>query len=640
MTYDPSAVARLADEVVRHRRLYEAGRPEISDAKFDAMESALRQIAPDHPALNLVGTDKDSGGAKIAHAEPMLSLDKTYDRDELISWMGEEPLVGTLKVDGVSISLLYEKGRLKLAKTRGNGQVGEDVTAKVRWVADALPRLKDEIDVEIRGELYCTETRFLELSERFAALGLERPTSARNIIAGLLGRKTHVDLARSFNFFAFSVRGLSGFKRESEAVKWLGAQGFALPEPEILEGAEAVDAYLEKVRRLMDEGEVQLDGAVFTYDLIARQNALGNTSHHPRYKLSFKWQGETALSTIDRVAWATSRLGIVTPVAVIKPVFLSGAEITNVTLHNAAHVKAFSLKCGDVIEIVRSGEVIPKFLRVVTPASGEPVLPKSCDACGTSLVFDDVRLKCPNTEGCPAQQLGAILNWIRCAEIDDLSDKRLVPLMEAGLVKSIPDLYKLAEKDFYVIPQTKEKMAAKLFANVQKSRRLPLARFLNGLGLEGCGLTTWEKLLSEMHTLAALRTADEARIAAIEGFAERSAEQVVKGLAARSVLIDALLAAGVVPDDSAYAEGAAGAKDGPLAGKTIVITGALSRPRGEIEKAIKAAGGRTGSSVSKATHAVVTDDPTSSSSKMKKARELEIPVWSESELLRVLGVTD
>jgi DNA ligase (NAD+) len=488
--------------------------------------------------------------------------------------------------------------------------------------------------IEIRGELYCTESQFIRLSETMVALGFERPTSPRNIVAGLLGRKANFELMRYVSFFAFDVvdyEEVLGFKTEMDKFAWLKDAGFVLPHPELLVSHEDVDAYLEKTKRLIEEDEVGLDGAVFSYNDLGLHAELGNTSHHPRYKMSFKWQGQTAQSTIKSVTWATSRLGIVTPVAVIEPVFLSGAQITNITLHNAAHVRAYNLKAGDVIEIVRSGEVIPKFLQVIEAASGEYSWPKKCPACGTALVFDDVRLKCTNVTGCPAQQLGTILNWIRSAEIDDLSEKRLVHLMNAGLVKTMADLYKLKVEDFYEIPQTKEKMATKLFGNIQASRHLSLARFMNGLGIEGTGLTSWEKLIEEFPSLKALQNASAADIEAVEGFAEKSANQIVEGLELRRGLIQSLLDAGVKPTAPSAAAVEARAH-GALIGKTIVITGALSRPRDEVEAAIKAAGGKLAGSVSKNTFAVVTEDPTSDSSKMRKARELGVKTWSEQDL--------
>lgn len=634
--YDARRVATLADEILKHKDLYYKGKPEISDAAYDKLEDELLTLAPDHPVLSIVGTAVSSDMPKVKHKQPMLSLNKTYDPAELARWADGEITVGTVKVDGVSISLVYQDGKLALAKTRGNGVVGEDVTAKVRWISDAMPHVDAEGEVEIRGEIYCTESQFLKLGAHMEQLGLDRPTSPRNIVAGLLGRKTHVELARHFNLFAFNVVELDGelgFKTETEQMTWLAKQGFRLPYPKTLESEDEVLGYLDYVRELIENDEVLIDGAVFSYDVLARQRALGNTSHHPRYKMSFKWQGETAESVVQRVHWDTSRLGIVTPVAVIEPVFLSGAEITNVTLHNAAHVQAFNLKAGDRIEIVRSGEVIPKFLQVVKAAKGEFVWPTKCPVCKAKLEFDDVRLKCPNTLACPAQQSGAVLNWIRMAEIDELSDKRLAPLMDQGLVKTAADLYRLDVEDFFKIPQTKEKMASKLHQNIKASRTLPLARFLAGLGIEGAGLTTWEKLLEEFPTLKAIRGAAEADIVAVNGFAEKTAAQIVTGLAARADLIDDLLDAGVKPTPPE----AVANKDGPLSGKILVITGALSKPRAEVEKAIKAAGGKTGSSVSKTTFAVVTDDPDSGSSKMKKAKELGIKTWSEQDLWKALG---
>ncbi|MBM4251266.1 MAG: DNA ligase (NAD(+)) LigA [Deltaproteobacteria bacterium] len=635
--YAADRIAALAESIVHHKRAYYAGKPEIADAAYDRLEDELRTLAPNHPALSLVGGALTSDLPKVKHAQPMLSLQKTYDVAELLRWADADWVVGTLKIDGVSMSLIYEDGSLTQAKTRGNGLVGEDVTVKVRWVSDVVPQVPLKGTVEIRGELYCSETNFIRLAEEMTALGLDRPTSPRNIVAGLLGRKTHSELARHFNFFGFNLSGIEqdlGLKSEMEQLTWLGNNGFRLPLPERLQGEAAVSRYLEQVREAMNEGEVPADGAVFSYDNLAKQHALGNTAHHPRYKISFKWQGETAVSRISDVTWATSRLGIVTPVAVIEPVSLSGAMITNVTLHNAAHVNTFGIKAGDQIEIVRSGEVIPKFLQIIEAASGAPQLPTHCPSCGAGLLFDDVRLICPNTEGCPAQQLGSILNWIKVAEIDDLSEKRLSALMQADLVRSIPDLYRLQLEDFFKIPQTKDKMASKLHANIDRSRKLPLARFLSGLGIEGAGVTTWEKLIAEAPTLKNLRALTAEQIAAIEGFAAKSAVQLVDGLKAKAALIDELLAVGITVEEGATFSG-----DGPLSGKQLVITGALSRPRAEIEKAIKAAGGKVGSSVSSATHAVITEDTDSTSSKMVKAKKLGIPIWNEADLQKALAGT-
>jgi len=308
---------------------------------------------------------------------------------------------------------------------------------------------------------------------------------------------------------------------------------------------------------------------------------------------------------------------------------------TNITLHNAAHVKTYNIKPGDEIEIIRSGEVIPKFLRVVKAAPGRCQLPTECPECGTELLMQEVKLQCPNTEGCPAQKLRSILNWIKCAEIEDLSEKRLSALVDKGLVRSIPDLYRLTMDELMQIPNTREKMASKLLANINKSRSLPLAAFLNGLGIEGAGLTTWESIVAVAPTLRAVMSLGQSDVIKMDGFAEKSADQIVTGLKTRKALIEDLLNLGVEP--VAASTLSMPANSGALAGRVLVLTGALSKPRDEFEKLIKAAGASVSSSVSKNTWAVVTNEPTSLSSKMKKARELGIQVWTEDDLIRELG---
>jgi len=631
--YDTKLISHLADQVLHHKKIYYAGKPEVSDAEFDRIEDQLRKLSPNHPVLDFVGTEVSGASAKVAHKDPMLSLAKTYDLEELERWLKDYSVVGMQKIDGNSLSLVYEDGELVLAKTRGNGREGEDVTPKVRWVSDVIPKFAKNYNVEIRGELFCFESNFIKLVKEFTLLGLEKPTSPRNIVAGLLGRKSYFHLARYFNFYAFDVISENTdlqFEREIDKFKWLDSRGFQLPMPEILKDIDEVKNYLDQVKVVMSQNEIGLDGAVFSCDDLKLHKELGNTSHHPRFKMSFKWQGETAQSKVLEIIWATSRLGIVTPVAVIEPVSLSGATITHVTLHNAAHVRLYDLKKGDVIELVRSGEVIPKYLETVKHGKGSSEFPESCPECGEGLSFDDVRLRCLNTEGCPAQQSGAILNWIKCVGIDDLSEKRLGQMMDLGIVNAIPDLYRLTKDELLRLPQTKEKMADKLFKNIQASKKVDLAQFLNGLGIAGTGLTSWEKLVKEFKNLESLQSASAEDIASVDGFAEKSADQIITGLKRLTPMIKELFKVGMKPEAPQFSS-----DTGPLMDKHVAITGSLSEPRAVFEKMIRDAGGNPTSSVSKNTYAVVTSDPTSSSSKMKKARDLGVQIWGEDELREV-----
>jgi len=322
MGHETQRIHELAEQILMHKRAYYSGRPIISDAEFDRLEDRLRSMSPDHPALHLVGVNEGFVGGKVEHARPMLSLEKTYVLADLVKWCDGNSVVGTLKLDGASLSLIYRSGKLHVAKTRGNGRVGEDVSDKARWLSNLPLTIAEKGEIEIRGEICCSEENFIKLGNELVAAGEERPTSPRNIVAGTLGRKSMVENARYFSFLAFDIDALDGsfsFKRETEKTEWLKSHGFSLPVTRVVKTERDIESFLDEARQLMDDGEYGIDGAVFTYDDVALQNELGETSHHPRFKIAFKWAGETAESKISRIDWATSRLGIVTPVAVIEP---------------------------------------------------------------------------------------------------------------------------------------------------------------------------------------------------------------------------------------------------------------------------------------------------------------------------------
>ena len=627
-------VDQLVKQILYHKKAYYAGRPEISDPKYDSLEESLRALIPDHPVLSLVGDGSESQYRKAGHRVPMLSLAKTYAKSDVLEWAENQPVMATLKIDGNSLSLVYQDGELKLAKTRGNGREGEDVTDKIRWVSECIPKIQMSGEMEIRGELYCSDSSFIQLAEDMVSRGMERPSNPRNIVSGILGRKQHQDLARYFDFFAFDLidgSGFAPFDTEVQKFEKLESSGFKLPDHKLCNSPSEMEAYLDFAQKFMDEGDVQVDGVVFSFNSLEKHRELGSTSHHPRYKLSFKWAGETAVTKIKDILWATSRLGIVTPVAIIEPVYLSGANLTNVTLHNAAHVLSYNLKIGDQIEIIRSGEVIPKFLSVVSAAEGASKLPDMCTSCGGGLTFDGVRLLCIQKETCPAQRSGAILNWIKAVDIEDLSEKRLQQLMDGKLVESIPDLYRMKPEDLLKLPATKEKMAQKLFDNIQASKHPALTKFLRGLGIGGLGQASWVEICHHHGTLAEVRNLKSEDLLKLDGFADKTANAVVEGLKRMAPVIDELLKMGIVPIE------VKGKREiGPFSAMTFAITGTLSKPREEFERIIEDQGGKVVSSVSKKTSVLLTNESQSSSSKAKKAVDLGIEIWSEIEFLAKL----
>lgn len=636
-------VENLASEILRHKALYYEGFPEISDHEYDALEEKLRAFDPHHKVLNLIGFESKSGSKnKRKHKTPMLSLAKTYDAKELFSWQKEKEIVATHKIDGNSLSLIYKKGELVLAKTRGNGEEGEDVTGKILWVSECPKKLQgkslkdlselnftDDDEIEVRGELYCLEEEFPRLAEKMITLGLPEASSPRNIVAGILSRKNHIHLARYFNFFAFEVifRGSSPFfKTEMNKISWLKDAGFSYPPYKLLLKENDIQDYLSALKEEIDSHSYGIDGAVFNFNDLTCHETLGETAHHPRYKISFKWQGETGKTKIQKIIWSTSRFGTVTPVAQVEPTHLSDATITNVTLHNLAHVKLFKLKAHDEIEIVRSGEVIPKFLRVIKQHPGEPLIPQECPSCGFKLKEEDIRLLCENSV-CGARVVFKILNWIKQAQIDDLSEKRLMSLIEACKVSHIEDLYKLKKEDFLELPMTKEKLATKLIHNIEGSKKLPLVNFLCALGIEGAGKATWVHLTKVFPTLEDLLKATPEDLMSLDGFAEKTAEQITKGLKENKSLMEKLFALGVEVEKRELHHGQA-----PLEGFVFVLTGAFLRPREEVIEYLQTLGAKVSSSVTKKTTALVSDDFSKKSSKTTKAESLGVPMWSGDEL--------
>ena len=622
---------QLVAKLEKHRQAYARGEPLISDVEYDALEAQLQQQAPDHPLLQQPGV-KTSATTKATHAVPMLSLQKTYSVTELESWRGEQPVVGTLKIDGNSLSLVYRGGKLLLAKTRGDGQRGENVTAKMPYITAIPTTISSKAILEVRGELYCATTAFYTLATEMEQCGLPRPLSPRNVVAGLLGRKEQHQLLRHFNFMACNLLSDddSHFQQEIDKLTRLTTLGFTLPEPQLLTARPAIETYLEQVRRRLDEDELPLDGVVFSFNDLAYARELGSTTHHPRGRMAFKWQGETAVATITDIVWHTSRFGIVTPVAIIEPVFLNNASIRRVTLHNCACVKLYNLQRGTKIKIVRSGEVIPKFLAVVAEGSGKAKIPTTCPSCKQDLQDDGVRLLCGNDD-CPAQLLRTVLNWVKCADIKDLSEKRLAAMMALGLVKSIPDLYRLSKDDLLRVPLTGERMASKLHTAITASKRLAAEQLLSGLGIRGGGRATWRALLRVAPTIEALSQLSAEEISAIDGFAEKSAQQIQQGLQQRQTLLSELLACGIEIITPATPAG------GKQQGQKYVISGSLSQPRAFYQQLLEKNGATLASSVSAKTTAVVTADPASTSTKGASSTPTQHSAFERAGAARTLG---
>jgi len=622
-------IEELEKLIEHHKVLYYQGKAEIEDHEFDKLEEQLRSLKPDSSILQAIGSIVKNED-KVKHDHKMLSLSKTYKLDELISWMEERPVLSMYKIDGMSCSLIYENGNLILAKTRGDGTFGENITQKALWINSIPNKIESSNKIEIRGEIFCEEANFFHLSDEMISLGLDKPTSQRNIVAGLISRKDHLELTRNLTFKAFELITDENLETEEGKVKKLNSYGFKTLEYTIHKKKNTIEEVIEVAKEFMSEGDFLIDGIVFSYNDLKWHRELGETAHHPRYKMAFKFQGESKPTKIIEIIWGVSRNGILTPVANVEPVEISGATISRVTLHNYGLVRQYELKSGDTIEIIRSGEVIPKFLSVIAESENEFLVPKNCPSCDNKVEIEDIRLVCKNKK-CPAIVKEGILNFIQKIGIDDLSGKRLEELIKAEFVSGIEDLYSLKEEQLLSLDKVKEKLATKLLATIEKSKNVDLTTFIASLGISGGAYNKCEKVIfAGFNTLNKLKTLTAEQLMEVDGFAEKSATDFVNSLKSKNELIQKLEKHGFSFEEQKKIES-------KISGKKICITGSLSEKRSVIESKIREAGGVVVNSVSKNTDILLTNDQSSGSSKLKKAQALEITIVTEQELMDLVS---
>ena len=623
-------IKELEELIFKHKVLYYRGTPEIEDEAFDSLEEELRHLDKDNRVLSLVGS-APARGKKMAHAKKMLSLSKVYDLEELEKWRGGREVVSTYKLDGVSCSLVYEGGHFALAKTRGDGSVGEKITEKVRWVSSVPRGLGQRETLEVRGELFCTREQFRRLSQEMVEVGLEKPTHQRNIVAGLVSRKDHLSLCRYLDFKAFDLLSEEEFETEEQKYGRLRELLFDVPKVQIHRDLASIERAQELAQAFMAKGDYLIDGLVFTFNETALHRERGETSHHPRYKMAFKSRREAKATKIREIMWQVSRNGILTPVALVEPTLLSSAKVERVSLHNLGIVRKHRLREGDSIEVIRSGEVIPKFVAVVGRGPKGPVsYPRRCPSCRGPLKVEEIRLRCPDLQ-CPDRVREGILHFVSHIGIDDLSTKRLEEMMNKGLVKAIPDLYRLTVEDLLGLDKTKEKLALKLHGQIQSSRhKRNLATFLAALGLAGGGINRCEKVVEGgFDTVDKILRLTLEDLLALEGFAEKSAEDFLAPLREKESLVRELL-------DLGFSFEKKRKKDGLLVGKRICITGTLKEKRATVEARLREQGALVVGSISRGTDILVQGVGKGPSSKLKKAQQLGVSVVGEEELKKLM----
>ena len=662
----------LAGLLAHHSNLYyNEATPEITDVEYDALFDELKKLSPDHPQLTKVGSDPAPGSVKVDHLFPMRSLDKATEAEEVIHFVTETTAHGRRfvcqpKLDGSALSLEYRRGRLVRAATRGNGERGEDVTANARRISNIPEQLAWDGDAHVRGEVVMPLDVFRSKYANIAP-------NPRNLASGSLRQKS-ADAgkgdAADLVFHAYDVMfpeladrhpdspAPPDFTFDSQEIDWLVANGIEVAGNDVVEGDddEAVThRILEVTQRWTQRRESapwEIDGVVIKLDDLAKRSLLGQTAHHPRWALAWKFPPEEASTVLLGVDWQTGRTGTVTPVARVAPVTVSGVTVENTTLHNAGEIERLGISIGDRVRIVRRGDVIPKIIEVLGPADqtdldnrfradgtafSDPLplhqavsIPHECPRCSTQLKQDGAFIRCFNLD-CPSRLERAILYWCRALEMDGIGEKLAEQLCEEGFVKSLPDLYALTHSDLVGLERMGEKSAANVIAQLDSTRSLNLSAFLSALGLPGIGpelASAFAREVGEATTLFDLLAEPEdaiPRLVTIDGVGETVARSFLEGLNERRSVVEGFAKVLKIEAEEVIEEA-----DGPLTGQTFCITGTLARPRKEIALMIKAAGGKVVSTVSgKLDHLVAGN---SAGSKLDKANRLAVNVLSEADL--------
>lgn len=634
------SIAELEKEIRRHNRLYfEKHAPEISDYEFDRLVERLRKLRPDSPVLARIPAESAAKEfKKVRHTSEMLSLDKCYNDEDLLDWASkfEGDVVVSPKIDGLATELRYDdRGRLHLGVTRGDGVVGDDITANVKMIRD-IPHEISKGNVEIRGEIYMRLSVFERFKAEFA--------NPRNLAAGGVKQKDPRKTREyDLSFFGYDVVG-TGIKTEEEKHQLLGE--FRIPTVEMRKVSKEVQPLKEAYEYFLagrDRYDFETDGVVFKANLVSEQERLGVTAHHPRFAIAYKFQGDSGTTRLTDVEWSVARTGVITPVGIVEPVELSGATVTRVSLHNYGMMKKLGLRKGSRVVMMRRGGVIPKLESVAGEGKGSLFeSPEKCPSCGESTEVRDDFLYCTNRGGCRKAKMGELEHFVKTIECDGFGEKLIEKLYDNGFVQDPADFYLLKKENLLELERMGDVLATKLIANVQTKRELSLDVFLRSLGIRELAKQTSKLLAQRFSTLKEIRAVSEEDLAAIHTIGPVIAREVVEGLEKKGRLIEKLLKQVRVQGLGVRGEGKEAR--GPLSGKKFLFTGTLvAMDRGEAEKLVEEKRGEIASGVTRDLDYLVVGDGGGAGSKLEKARKLrskgeKVRILSESEWKKLVGL--
>jgi DNA ligase (NAD+) len=661
-------IESLREKIRHHEYLYYVvDQPEITDAEFDKLMRRLKDSEAEHPELitpdsptQRVGGKPREGFVKVAHSSPMLSLDNTYNEDELRDWerrvhelSGQKQVdyVCELKLDGMSLALIYEDGKLVRGITRGDGSVGEDVTLNIRTVRSVplsispqkLKRAGIPPDFEVRGELLMPLAAFKRMNEERESRGLSVFANPRNATAGTVRQlESKVTAERRLDYFSYMLlkNGRTYFDRHWKTLDALEAAGFKVNQSrKLVHGIDEAWEFIRQWETKRDSLPYEIDGIVIKVDRTAIQDELGFTGKAPRWAIAYKYAARAGITKLEDIRVQVGRTGKLTPVAMLAPVLIGGTTVRNATLHNMDEIERLGVKIGDWVQVERGGDVIPKVVKVIDdkdhPRGTRAFeMPEKCPVCGTKVVRTEgeVDYRCVNAN-CPAKLRETILHFASrgVMNIDGMGEALVNQLTEHGLVKDVADIYTLTKKDLLGLERFADKSAQNIVDEIEGSKKLPLERVIYGLGIRFVGERTAQFLAEHFGSMEELENAGVEELQNVNEVGPRIAESIVEffSIAANRKLIERLRKAGLNLTGQKKQRGT------KLAGKTFVLTGTLAHlTRDEAKRMIEDAGGKVTGSVSKKTDYVVAG--ADAGSKLDKAKELKVAVIDEKEMEKLL----
>jgi len=657
-------------EKIRHHeyRYFVLDDPEISDYDFDKLVEQLKILEAEYPELitpdsptQRVGGKPREGVVKVAHSSAMLSLDNTYNEEELRGWerrvhelsgRNDVEYVCELKLDGMSLALVYEDGKLMRGITRGDGTVGEDVTLNIRTVRsiplflpqDKLKKAGMPTNFEVRGELLMPLAAFKKMNDEREAKGLSLFANPRNATAGTVRQlDASITAQRRLDYFPYILlqNGRTYFDRHSNTLDALEAAGFKVNQNRALaKNMEGVWAFIQEWEGKREKLPYEIDGVVVKVDRTSLQDELGFTGKAPRWAIAYKYAARAGITQIEAIRVQVGRTGKLTPVAELKPVPIGGTTVRNATLHNMDEIERLGVKIGDWVQVERGGDVIPKVAKVIEDKDhprGHEIfhMPEKCPVCGTHVVKteSEVDYRCVNAN-CPAKLRETILHFAsrHVMNIEGMGDALVKQVTDRGLVKNVADIYKLTKDDLLSLDRMGDKSAQNILDEIAASKKLPLERVIFGLGIRFVGERTAQFLAEHFGSMDALMTASQEELEEVNEVGPRIAESIHEFLSEprNRELVKRLRDAGLMFAGKKRERGT------KLAGKTFVLTGTLAKyTRDQAKKMIEDAGGRVSGSVSKKTDYVVAGND--AGSKLDKARELGVNVIEEKEMEKLVG---